>query len=293
MTIRSLFSFLAVASTLSVAAQPQVKFTQMQQPLGTILWHTPSETTFELTNVGDKPLLIEEVRTSCACTVAMWTKDSIQPGAKGQIRATFDAEMLGHFEKSVQVKTNASAEAFYLVMKGDVVRELVDYKGNYTFQVGEVLFSTDDVEFDNVNVGDRPQQVVRLINTGKRPYMPTLMHLPKYLSVQAVPEEVRGGRTGKLIITLNSKALPDMGLTKTSVFVSRYPGDRVSSEREMSISAVLLPAFSQLSQEQLAQAPSLLLDKERVLLDLQEGHKKAKGVVELTNKGNSLLKISA
>lgn len=70
------------------------------------------------------------------------------------------------------------------------------------------------------------------------------MHLPKYLTAQADPAVIRPGRVGRILLTLNSNELHTMGLTQTSIYLSRFMGDRVSKETEINVSATLLPDFS-------------------------------------------------
>lgn len=65
--------------------------------------------------------------TSCACSVASWTKTPIAPGEKGTVSATFDAKALGHFEKTVGIYSNAQPSLVYLKFVGEVVQEVTDF----------------------------------------------------------------------------------------------------------------------------------------------------------------------
>jgi len=47
---------------------------------------------FRFRNTGDKPLVIENVRPSCGCTVAEQSKEPIPPGGEGTIKASFNSE---------------------------------------------------------------------------------------------------------------------------------------------------------------------------------------------------------
>lgn len=274
-----------------VWAQPKAVFDKSRHEFGSILWNEPALVTFQVVNRGKSPLFIRKVDTSCGCTPVSWTKEAIQPGATGVINASYDAGMLGHFEKSLAVYTNANAKPVYLALVGDVVQEKPVVEGDFELKVGELFVSADNVEFDDVNRGDMPQQTLTLVNTGKRTYTPGLMHLPKYLTAMAVPEQLHGGQRGKLVLTLDSKKLMDMGLTQTSVFVSRYPGDKVNRENEISVSAVLLPAFAEMTEAQRAIAPVLELSAKELDLGVLGNKKKAGGTIVLTNKGKSSLSI--
>ena len=42
---------------------------------------------YEVTNTGDKPLVISRVQPACGCTAPNYTQEPIAPGEKGQITA--------------------------------------------------------------------------------------------------------------------------------------------------------------------------------------------------------------
>ena len=67
---------------------------------GQIEWKKPVTVEYTITNTGNEPLVLTNVTTSCACAVADWTKEPIAPGAKGTVKASFDAKALGRFDKS-------------------------------------------------------------------------------------------------------------------------------------------------------------------------------------------------
>ena len=232
-----------LASVFAAQAQPQLQFDKTTQELGTVLWHMPRTATFKITNKGTQDLVITNVRTDCGCTNAEWTTKPIGPGGSGEIKATYDAEMLGHFNKGLAVYTNLQAEPQYLKLVGVVSMTSNEPTTEYPYKVGDYYLSTDDVEFDDVNRGDSPTFVLSILNSSKHSYRPELMHLPKYLTAHADPEVIRPGRVGRVLLTLNSGELHNMGLTQTSIYLSRFMGDRVSKETEINVSATLLPDF--------------------------------------------------
>ena len=95
-----------------------------------------------------------------------------------------------------------------------------------------------------------------------------------------------------MTVTLNSAKLHDYGLTQTSVYLAGNPGDKVSPDHEIAVSAVLLPSFSDLSSTARSQIPHIQLSKEVVDLDFK-GKAKAKDVINITNTGQSPLEISS
>ena len=108
-----LLAFALVAS-MAAMAQPKIEFDHTTQELGTLLWHVPQTATFKVINKGTQDLLITNVRTDCGCTNAEWTTTAIGPGSTGYIKATYNAEMLGHFNKGLAVYTNLDQQPHYL-----------------------------------------------------------------------------------------------------------------------------------------------------------------------------------
>ncbi len=94
------------------------------QHLGQIEWKRPVTVQYTVTNTGNEPLVLSEVEPDCACTDVRWTKTPIAPGEKGTVDVTFDAEALGHFQKSVAIFTNAAPHLVYLKFDGEVVTEI-------------------------------------------------------------------------------------------------------------------------------------------------------------------------
>lgn len=292
--MRKLLSLLYIIIAYTNAfAQPNVKFDKQKYDLGTIVWNQIKTAEFTISNTGNQPLKINNVEVSCGCTVVNWDKKPIEAGKSSIITVSYNAEMLGHFTKHAAIYTNASERPVYISLYGNVVAQAPDYSGDYTCKIGDIKLSSDELEFDDINRGDIKKQTIDLFNEGTTIYKPELMHLPKYLTVEAIPQKILPNHGGKIIVTLNSNMLRDMGLTQTSVYLSRYPGDKVDDENEISVSAVMLPASRELSKAELAVAPHIALSQDTIELDGTTGKDQLKGVVTITNTGKSPLLINS
>jgi len=98
----TLFSLCAVAQTKKVS--DVAKFSTTTVDLGQVKVGSPVTGTFTVTNVGTTPLIIENVQPSCGCTKSDYTKEPIAPGKNGTITATYNAAVVGNFNKSVYIK---------------------------------------------------------------------------------------------------------------------------------------------------------------------------------------------
>lgn len=284
--------FLWTAFCLTGMAQAKATFDKKVHEHGVVLWKHPATATFTVKNDGNKPLVISNVTTSCGCTVANWTKTPIAPGATGTITSTFDAKALGHFQKSVGVYCNADTRPIYLTVRGEVSADPKNYTLTHPYEIGAIRLDKDAIEFDDANKGDKPTMEILVANTSGEVYTPVLMHLPPYLEAVAVPERIGKKGTGKIKVTLDTDKLPKFGLTTATVYLSRFPGDKVSEENAIPVSAVLLPDFSNMSQQQRLNPPAVEVSSvELTMLPLAEKEKKSQNVI-VKNVGKSDLEIT-
>jgi hypothetical protein len=253
-------------------------------------YQQPITAVFEFRVKGSKKVRISEVRPDCNCTKVEYPKTD--QSDKFQIRMTYDAQQLGHFDKQAAVVTNATAKPFYIRMKGIVLRDYQDLSANYPITMGNLLLDHSELEFDDINRGDQQVQVLHIYNSSTTVCQPNLMHLPSYLKATMVPERLGPGRAGTLTVTLNSTGLHDYGLTQSAVYLAENPGDKVSADHEIPVSAVLLPSFMGMTSAQKQYAPKMQLSK--TTCDIQfEGKSKKKDIIEITNKGRTELDISS
>lgn len=101
--------------------KPEFKFNEEKHDFGKIPQGTPVTTVFEFTNIGQEPLILTEVRPTCGCTIADYTKTPVLKGAKGTIKITYNAAAAAAFNKTIVVTSNAKTPTKYLNIVGEVV----------------------------------------------------------------------------------------------------------------------------------------------------------------------------
>ena len=284
--------FLWTAFCLNGHAQAKATFDKMTHEFGVVLWKHPATATFTIKNDGNKPLVISNVTTSCGCAVADWTKEPIAPGASGVVSSTFDAKALGRFMKTVGVYCNASQKPIYLTLRGEVTADIAKAGFTHPHEIGAIRLSESTIEFDDAHKGDKPTFELLVANTSNEAYEPVLMHLPPYLEAVAVPERIGKKGTGKIKVTLDTDKLPKFGLTTATVYLSRFPGDKVSEENSIPVSAVLLPDFSNMSQQQRLNPPAVELSATELTIPPLADNAKKKLTVIVKNVGKGDLEIT-
>lgn len=106
----------------TAAAQAKFKFDTETIDYGTIEKGSDGIRVFEFTNVGNEPLVITDVKSSCGCTVPEKPKDAIAPGERGKIKVKYDTQnKIGPIRKTVTVYSNADEPIKALKIKGEVL----------------------------------------------------------------------------------------------------------------------------------------------------------------------------
>ena len=116
------------------------------------------------------------------------------------------------------------------------------------------------------------------------------MHLPQYITAEYKPEMIARGRRGKILLTLHSDKLQDLGLNQTNIYVARFAGDKVGNNNDISVSAILLPDLQY--AESFKKQPSFNISTTNINLGKLGKKKKITGTVTLANRGQGVLKLS-
>lgn len=126
--MKAVFTLLSVlVLSFSVSAQSElnlnskISFSKLEHNFGSSPTGKPVTYEFEFTNIGNKPLILSEVKASCGCTTPSWTKEPIMPGQKGTVKAQYNMAREGKYRKSVAVKT-ADGETITLYITGEAVQ---------------------------------------------------------------------------------------------------------------------------------------------------------------------------
>ena len=111
----SLFSF-------TISAQ-EFKFEKELINYGKIAKGSNGERVFTFTNVGNAPLIIEDIKTSCDCAVPKKPEAPIMPGEKGTITVSYDTSKTGGFSKVITIFSNAKNNRKTIKIKGYITKK--------------------------------------------------------------------------------------------------------------------------------------------------------------------------
>jgi hypothetical protein len=121
-----LFMAALLVGGLAVNAQEQkaedlIKVNTEKYNFGKIKQNVPVTTYFEITNVSDKPVVIENAWAGCGCTTPEVPKEPIAPNTTVKMKVGYNAAAMNHFEKDVYVKLVGIAQPKVLKITGEVL----------------------------------------------------------------------------------------------------------------------------------------------------------------------------
>ncbi len=87
--------------------------------LGDFAWQEERKATFILKNMGNKPLFISDVTTSCGCTSVDYSKEPVNPSDSMRLHVIYKADHPGYFSKMITVYCNADASPIRLKISGN------------------------------------------------------------------------------------------------------------------------------------------------------------------------------
>ena len=129
---------------------PTIFFKDSDFNFGQIYKGQKVEHIYKFENRGKDTLKIKKVKTSCGCTAAILTADTIPPGETGEIKATFSSDSIsGNINKSITVASNDPDTPNYrLTISGEIIKDLI--------------INPEHIDFGSVFVGKKTSKTVSI-----------------------------------------------------------------------------------------------------------------------------------
>ena len=120
-TITFLILVLAGFATLNAQNTPRFQFTTEVIDYGEIKKGSDGTRVFQFKNIGNAPLVIENVYSSCGCAVPSWTKSPVAPGGSGEIVVKYNTDIVGPIRRTISINSNANEPIKAVKIKGKVL----------------------------------------------------------------------------------------------------------------------------------------------------------------------------
>ena len=98
-----------------------MKVNTVEHSFGKIKQGVPVSYSFEIKNISDKPLVVENTYASCGCTTPDKITEPILPGATVKLRVQYNAAAVGPINKDVHIKLAGITQEKLVKITGEVL----------------------------------------------------------------------------------------------------------------------------------------------------------------------------
>ncbi len=220
----TLIFFIALFSgeNFSQVIGPKLKVSEKFYDFGKIEQGKIVKHNFVVYNVGDAPLKIIRLRSSCGCTVAHPSEKEIDPGEKLIITVKFNSgHYLGRQRKYVYLTTNDKTQPEFRFLLTGFVKEPESKKKSNPEKVGgaKLTFEQNRYNFGNVEKGKTVSVEIKFRNTGKANLVIEKVQTSCGCVIAATNRTIlKPDEEGKLRIDLNARDLTGKIVRKVTIF---------------------------------------------------------------------------
>ncbi|MDP4187548.1 MAG: DUF1573 domain-containing protein [Bacteroidota bacterium] len=100
--------------------KPEMTFKEVEHDFTNVPYDGNGTFDFAFKNTGKEAVIIQNVTTSCGCTASEWSKEPYKKGATGVIKVKYNTKIVGNFQKTITVYSNAKNSPVTLRIKGSV-----------------------------------------------------------------------------------------------------------------------------------------------------------------------------
>ena len=247
---------------------------------------------FTFKNTGSSELIIQNVESSCGCTIGEWTKGPIAPGNTGIVTGIYDPKnLIGIIDKTLGVYTNAKfAKVVILELRGEVIPRDKTMDDIFPYRAGNLMFDKEMFEFGDVLNDKKDSAFIVMYNDGQYPIkinntssLPTGYMIRPEKSIIEPNEEVR------LYAIVDGNIFQDFGpFNKNFRLITDDPE---YSEKPLYMLGTIKYNFGNLSKKEKKDAPKFSIDKREKDFGTQPIGGFVSTTFIITNKGKNDLKI--
>jgi hypothetical protein len=189
------------------SVNPSISFETSEHDFGQIKENNgPVSYRFVFTNIGGKPLIINDVHASCGCTSPLWTSEPVLPGRKGFIDVTFNPYGRGGetFNKTVTIKSNAEEGTVVIKIKGYVIPSEKTTDELYPYLMQNLRFKANMIDFGQLLNTSTKSQNIEFINISDEKIKISFKDLKPYFSATVNPKVIGPKQKGEIILTYNA-----------------------------------------------------------------------------------------
>lgn len=254
--------FLCLSLCTGLSAQPGAfSFETKEQMLKNLKADDiPTEVVYKFKNTGKQPILISRIVPNIPRLKVDWEKSPIAPGASSEIRVSFSTlEMPETFQYNINIYSNAREPREQIRIGANITDNPDKPALLYKYDLDGIKFKTASINLNNIYADQIARDTICFFNTRQEAVRVSAKYVPSHIKLEFMPQEVKAGEKGTLLLTYDPIGKNDYGYTFDNIILNF--NEDASYRNRLSVSAKIVENFSKLTPEELANAPRVSLDK--------------------------------
>lgn len=200
----------------------------------------PVTGTAYVVNDGPDTTYVRDVRPSCGCTGAEYTREPLAPGDTTMVWFTYDpVGRPGNIGKTVKIYLGDSDERHTVRLMGRVVGSENTLRRSYPEYCGPVRLSDSVIDVGRLPENSGRHAFIRMINATPDTITPMYSCDSRAVAVDIRPEKLLPGDIGTLGVYLNTKFTDTLG--HVSIPIEFWTEQDTSIRRQLHVRALIEP----------------------------------------------------
>ncbi|MBP5724807.1 MAG: DUF1573 domain-containing protein [Bacteroidales bacterium] len=287
-------ALLCVALLFVMQANAQyLSFDKIEYDYGILPTNTiDTRALFSCTNRGTEDIVITKVVPSSKSVTCELTRDTLRQGIRSSLNVTFNsAGYSSIFTEYIDVFTTDK-------MLGKITLKLTGTVKDIDSTIIQMYPSTFDlvrmdrlrISYGTINYPETVTDTIVVYNPQDTAISLIFPNVPNYLTVQMFPEVIQPNSTALMVVSFNSELRKEWGTIYDRLYLG-FQGKKVNYKMKLSISGTITEDFSNLTKEQLKNAPKIKFDTDVFNFDTVKRGEQVACKFHFINKGKSTLEI--
>lgn len=209
-------------------------------------------------NHGPGVVAVNDVRPSCGCTGADYTRGEIMPGDTATVSFTYDPKgRPGRFEKTVKVYVGPDNEKSVITMRGTVIGAPSTLMSRYPYEAGPLRLSDKTLLAGDVRYGTARHMLVQGYNQSSDTIRPAWRHTAGSISIGASQPAVGPGDLVTFSIYFNTRDGEEPGDVDYPITFIADSGAPEEQTFTVSFRARVTPDTSRMTPGEVADGPRI------------------------------------
>lgn len=239
-------------------AEPQaIEFTKKVHNFGKISVNDGAQKcSFEFRNTSGKPVVINNIISSCGCTTPIWPKKPIMPGESGKVEVTYLNDQGPYpFDKALTVYTSSSTKPIVLRITGLAYENERSMKEMFPVAIGPLGVKNNMQRGGQIRQGNAKSGNFKIANISNRSVSVKFTDISEGLQLEIQPATVPAGGVADVSWKIDTGSGKNWGNTTYSASVLC---NGAKASRQIGIECMIIDNFSGLTKEEMNKASMVL-----------------------------------